>query len=92
MVSEALQTLKIHRGVPRPPGVSNSGAPISELPKYLVGMLYHLVGIWLHHMNCAELLHTPGSLWVGFKDMIISFSVVLMFTRVLIREALNLLS
>ena len=33
--------------------------------------------------------HTPGSLWVRLKDMMISLNMVLMFVRVLIREVLN---
>jgi hypothetical protein len=53
-------------------------------------MLCPVVGNWLHHMNSTEFIHPPGSVWVGLKDKIVSFNMVLMFTRILIREALNL--
>jgi hypothetical protein len=69
------------------------GAPTYRLAKHLAGLLLSHIGSSPHHVrNSAEFVHTLGSLRVGPQDIMFSFDVVSLFTRVPIRETKSLLS
>jgi hypothetical protein len=81
---------KITSKEPLRPTVSTTGAPTHPLAKRLLGS--H-PGNSAHHVkNSTEFVCTLGSLRAGPYDIMVSFNVVLLFTRVTIREAMSLLS
>jgi hypothetical protein len=84
---------KIHKeGVPLRPIVSKIGACSYQLTKFLAGILSPLVGCSIHNMkNSIEFVHTLSTLRVGPEDLMVSFDVVSLFTRLPIVESLNLL-
>jgi hypothetical protein len=85
---------KMHKqGVPLRPIVSTIGAPTYRLAKHLAGLLGSHIGSSPHHVrNSTECVHTLGSLHVGLQDIMVSFDVVSLFTRVPIGETISLLS
>jgi hypothetical protein len=85
---------KIHKqGVPLRPIVSIIGASTYRLAKHLAGLLGSHIGSSPHHVrNSTEFVHNLGSLRVCPQDMMVSFEVVSLFTRVPIRETMSLLS
>jgi len=65
------------------------GAYVYKLSRYLAGIV---VGRFLHHVkNSIEFIHNFGSIRVGPEDLMISFDVVSLFTRVPIMEFFKLL-
>jgi hypothetical protein len=67
------------------PPIVSDGAHISQL-----ALTWQVCfSLWWGTGYSSEVLHTPGSLWVRLKDMMISLNMVLIFIRVLIREVLN---
>jgi hypothetical protein len=81
------------QGVPLRPTVSTIGAPTYSLAKHLAGLLGSHIGSSPHHVRkSTEFVHTLGSLHVGLQDIMVSFDVVSLFTRVPIRETMSLLS
>jgi hypothetical protein len=73
--------------------MSTIGAPTYHLPKLLVGLLGSHTGNSSHHTkNSTDTVCTFGSLRAGPQDIMANFNVVSLFTRVLIRETISLLS
>jgi hypothetical protein len=85
---------KVHKqGVPLRPNVSTIGAPTYHLARHLAGLLGSHIASSSHHVrNSTEFVHTLGSLRIGPHDIMVSFDVVSLFTRVPIRETMSLLS
>jgi hypothetical protein len=74
------------------PIVSNIGAPTYQLAKFLTGILNPFVGRSIRHVkNSTEFVHTLSTLRVGPEDLMVSFDMVSLFTRVPIVQSLNLL-
>jgi hypothetical protein len=86
--------LKIHKqGVLLRPIVTTIGGPTYRLAKHLDGLLGSHIGSFPHHVrNSTEFVHTLGSLHVGPQDIMITFDVVSLFTRVPLKETMSLLS
>lgn len=62
---------------------------LPAVSRYVAGIL---VGRFLHHVkNSIEFIHHFGSIRVGPEDLMISFDVVFLFTRILIMEFFKLL-
>lgn len=73
--------------------MSTVGAPTYRLAKLVAGLLGSHTGNSPHHVkNSTDFGHTLGSLRTGPQDIMVSFDVVSLFTRVLIRETMSLLS
>jgi hypothetical protein len=75
---------KIHKeGVPLSSIVSNIGVPNYKLSKYPAGLPSPLVGRCRHHLTSSiEFVHTLDSLRFGPEDLMASFAVSSLFTRV----------
>jgi hypothetical protein len=73
--------------------VSSISAPTYHLPKYLAGLLGSYTGSNspYHVRNFTDFVGNLDSLHVSPHDIMISFDVVLLFTRVLIKETMDLL-
>ena len=84
---------KIHKeGVPLRPIVSNIGAPTYQLPKHLAGLLNQLIGKSVHHVkNSFHFIDILQSLQIKPGDLMVSFDIVSLFTKVLVEETLILL-
>jgi len=85
---------KIHKeGVPLRPIVNNIGAPTYQLAKHLTGLLTHLTGNSAHHVkNSFHFTKIVESLQVQPEDLMVSFDVVSLFTKVPVVDSLSLLS
>ncbi|XP_071440817.1 uncharacterized protein [Hetaerina americana] len=84
---------KIHKeGAPLRPIVSAIGAPTYNLAKHLTGILAPFVGSCEHHIkNSAELVKTLGNIRLDNQDILASFDVISLFTKVPIKDTLLLL-
>jgi hypothetical protein len=85
---------KIHKqGAPLRPMVSTIGDSTYCLAKHLVDLLLGShIGNSPHHVkNLTDFVCTLGSLCVGCQDIMVSFNVVLLLTKVTIRETMSLL-
>ena len=84
---------KIHKdGVPLRPIVSNIGAPTYQLAKHLSGLLNQLTGRTAHHVkNSFHFIEILESLQIKPGDLMVSFDVVSLFTKVPVEESLTLL-
>jgi hypothetical protein len=84
---------KIHKdGVPLRPTVSNIGAPTYQLAKHLSGLLNQLTGKTAHHVkNSFNFIEILKSLQIKPDDLMVSFDVVSLFTKVPVEESLILL-
>jgi hypothetical protein len=85
---------KIHKeGVPLRPIVSNIGAPTYKLSKHLSGLLNPLIGKSVHNVkNSFHFIEILKSLQTKPGDLMVSFDVVSLFTKVPVEEAITLLS
>jgi hypothetical protein len=85
---------KIHKeGVPLRPTVSNVGAPTYQLTKHLTGFLNKLTGNSTHHVkNSIHFTQILENLQVQPGDLMVSFDVVSLFTKVPVEDSLSLLS
>jgi hypothetical protein len=85
---------KIHKeGVPLRPIVSNIGAPTYQLAKQLTGFLNQLTGNSSHHVkNSFHFTQILDKLQVQPGDLMVSFDVVSLFTKVPVDDSLSLLS
>ena len=85
---------KIHKeGVPLRPIVNNIGAPTYQLAKHLTGLLKHLTGNSTHHIkNSFHFTEIVDSLQVNPEDLMVSFDVESLFTKVPVADSLSLLS
>jgi hypothetical protein len=85
---------KIHKeGVPLRPIVSNIGAPTYQLSKHLSGLLNQHIGKSTHHVkNSFHFIKILKSLQTKLGDLMVSFDVVSLFTKVPVKESLTLLS
>lgn len=84
---------KIHKGVPLRPIVSNIGAPTYQLAKHLTGFLNKLTGNSTHHVkNSIHFTQILENLQVQPGDLMVSFYVVSLFTKVPVEDSLSLLS
>ena len=85
---------KIHEEwVPLRPIVSNIGAPTLQLAKYLTGFLNQLTGKSAHHIkNSAHLTQILDNLQVQPGDLMVSFDMLSLFTKVPVEDSLSLLS
>jgi hypothetical protein len=62
------------------------------LSKYRAGISSPLVGRCFHQvMNSVAFVHTLGSLRLRAEDLMVSFNVASLFTKVPVVESLNLL-
>jgi hypothetical protein len=84
---------KIHKtGVPLRPIVSNIGAPTYQLVKQLTGFLNQLTGNSAHHVkNSAHFIQILDNLQVQPGDLMVSFDIVSLFTKVPVEDSLSLL-
>jgi hypothetical protein len=80
-------------GVPLRPTVSNIGAPTYQLSKYLAGLLSQLTGNLTHHikisLQCIQILE---SVRLQPDDLMGSFDVVSLFTKVPFTDTIELIS
>ena len=85
---------KIHKeGIPLRPIVSNIGAPTYQLSKHLSGLLNQLTRKSPHHVkNSFHFIEILKSLKIKPGDLMVSFEVVSLFTKVPVEESLTLLS
>ena len=85
---------KIHKeGIPLRPTVSNIGAPTYQLSKHLSGLLSQLTGKSAHHVkNSFHFIEILKTLKIKPGDLMVSFDVVSLFTKVPVEESLTLLS
>jgi hypothetical protein len=84
---------KMHKeGVPlRPIIVSNIGAPTYQLSKHLSGLLNQLTGKTAHHVkNSFHFIEILKSLEIKPGDLMVSFDVVSLFTKVPVEESITL--
>jgi hypothetical protein len=83
---------KMHKdGVPLRPIVRNIGAPTYQLSKYLAGFLSQLTGKVTHHVrNSLQFVQTWDSIIVQPEELMVSFDVVSLFTKVPITDTLQL--
>jgi retron-type reverse transcriptase len=78
--------------VPLRPIVSNIGAPTYKLSKYLANLLKPFVGQSTHHVkNSAAFINIVDSLKLETEDLMVSFDVVSLFTKVPISDSISLL-
>ncbi|XP_071439457.1 uncharacterized protein [Hetaerina americana] len=84
---------KIHKeGAPLRPIVSSIGAPTYNLAKHLTGILAPFVGSCEHHIkNSAEFVKTLRDIRLDNQDILASFDVISLFTKVPIKDTLLLL-
>jgi len=84
---------KIHKeGVPLRPTVSNIGTPTYQLSKHLSELLNPLTGKSAHHVkNSFHSIEILKSLKIKPDDIMVSFDVVSLFTKVPVEESLTLL-
>ncbi|XP_023707533.1 uncharacterized protein LOC111864490 [Cryptotermes secundus] len=82
---------KIHKpDIPLRPIVSIIGSPTYRLAKHLAGLLSTYTGNGPHHIsNSMEFVHTLDSLHVDPYDIMVSFDVVSLFTRVPIKDMIG---
>jgi hypothetical protein len=74
-------------------GVSNIGAPTYQLAKHLTGFLNQLTSNTAHHVkNSVHFTQILDNLQVQPGDLMVSFDVVSLFTKVLVEDSLSLLS
>jgi hypothetical protein len=72
--------------------VSIIGSPTYRLDKHLAGLLSTHTGNSPHHVrNSVESVRTLSSFQVGPHDIMVSFNVVSLFTRVPIKDTMDLL-
>jgi len=85
---------KIHKeGIPLRPTVSNIGTPTYQLSKHLSGLLNQLAGKSTHHIkNSFHFIEILKTLKIKPGDLMVSFDVVSLFTKVPVEESLTLLS
>ena len=85
---------KIHKeGVPLRPTVSNIASPTYQLAKHLTGYLNQLPGNLAHHVkNLAHFIQILERLQVQPGDLMVSFEVVSLFTKVPVDDSLSLLN
>ena len=85
---------KIHKeGVPLRPTVSNLGAPTYKLSSDLSGILQQLISKSAQHItNSLQFVQTLKSIHIQQNDLMVSFDVMSLFTRVPIADSLKLLS
>jgi hypothetical protein len=85
---------KIHKdGVPLRPIVSNIGTPTYQLSKHLSGLLNQLTGRTAHNVkNSFHFNEILKTLQIKPGDLMVSFDVVSLFTKVPIEESLTLLT
>ena len=85
---------KIHKErVPLRPTVNNIGAPTYQLYKHLSGLLNPLTRETAHHIkNSFLFIETLKSLQTKPGDLMVSFDVVSLFTKVPVEDSLTLLS
>jgi len=73
------------------PTVSNIGTPTYQLSKYLAGLLNQLTGNSAHHVkNSFQFIQILESLRVQPEDLMVSFEVVSLFTKVPTVDSLEL--
>ncbi|PSN48481.1 hypothetical protein C0J52_11724 [Blattella germanica] len=84
---------KIHKeSVPLRPIVNSIGSPTYSLAKYLTGLLQRLVGTCIHHVrNSMDFIETLKGITISSSDVLVSFHVESLFTRVPLKETLDLL-
>jgi hypothetical protein len=84
---------KTHKpDVPLRPIVSTIGSPSHRLAKHLAGLFNtHTVNSPHHVRNLVKIINTLGSLQISPHDIMVSFDVVLLFTRVPIKDTMELL-
>jgi hypothetical protein len=71
----------------------NGVAPTYQLSKHLTGLLSHHIGNSTHHVKTSiQFIQTLESLQVKPDDLMASFTVMSLFTKVLIQNSLELLS
>ncbi|KAJ4430702.1 hypothetical protein ANN_19293 [Periplaneta americana] len=85
---------KIHKPeVPLRPIVDAIGSPTYRLARYLTNLLQPLVGGCVHHVkNSTQSVQILDNIKVKPSDLLVSFDVVSLFTRVPLSEAMLLLS
>jgi hypothetical protein len=84
---------KIHKeGVPLRPIVSNIGAPTYQLAKQLTALLNQLTGNLHHVKNSFHFTKILDGLQVQPGDLMVSFDVVSLFTKVPVDDSLSQLS
>ena len=85
---------KIHKeGVPLRPIFNNIGAHTYQLAKYITGFLNQLTGNSAHPVkNSAHFTQILDNLQVQPGNLMVSFDVVFLFTKVPIEDSLSLLS
>ena len=85
---------KIHKvNVPLRPIVNSIGSPTYALAKYLTGLLQPLVGKCSHHVkNSFQFIEILDNIKVNSTDILVSFDVESLFTKVPLKETLELLS
>jgi hypothetical protein len=72
--------------------VSTIVSPTYRLAKQLAGLFSSHTGNSPHHVkNSMKFVHTLGSLQVNPCDIMVSFEVVLLLTRVTMKETMDLL-
>ncbi|XP_046401606.1 uncharacterized protein LOC124167667 [Ischnura elegans] len=84
---------KIHKAnVPLRPIVSSIGAPTYQLARYLAGILSEHIGHGDHHIqNSSKFVKTIADMRLESTDIMVSFDVVSLFTRVPIMDTMELL-
>jgi hypothetical protein len=84
---------KIHKeGVPLRPIVNCIASPTYSLAKYLTGLLNPLVGYSPSHIrNSEDFIHKLNTISLKESDILVSFNVVSLLTRVPLEETLLLL-
>jgi hypothetical protein len=91
--SQAVQAHDNTQGVPLRPIVSTVGAPTCGLAKHLFGLLGLQLGQSVQHMrNAEEFVCTLNTLCVSSKDILFNFDGISLFTSVLLRGSVSLLS
>jgi hypothetical protein len=85
---------KVHKeGVPLRPILNNIGTPTYQLAKHLTGLLDQLTGNSTHHVkNSFHFIKILESLRVQPGDLIVSFDIVSLFTKIPAGDSLSLLS
>ena len=84
---------KIHKEhTPLRPIVSSIGSPTYQLAKYLTGLLQPFVGGCEHHVrNSAQFVRCLKQIKLNTTDLLVSFDVESLFTRVPLEDSLRLL-
>jgi hypothetical protein len=85
--------LKIHKpGVPLRPTINTTGSLTYRLAQHLVRLLSGHTGHSPHQVkNSTEFVQVLSSLWVDTRDIMVSFDIVSLLTRVPIKETMDLL-